>query len=1017
MADPLSAAGLVLSAISLGLQLAGGVSDYIEAVTGRSEELGSIKQQATNMKDSLLTIQELLPRIETSSPPSATMIERHVRSCNAELNALYALLSELSCTVPSNFGVRLKFAKQKKKLTYPFNRSHIGRLEDRLAKVNSTLQTALQVTILNISITAEKRLREVHDVVSSISQPAEMRTRSAMACRSLTEAHEDLKITRNGIERPLEPIEAVQRLLSKPSFLSTSIESFAKYSTSPVARGSISQACLCRSSRKVSFYRREWGSFSFVYGALNTRRHLPGCPFSQIDGETQATKFTLEFSGLKKVVQKAVVLSFVYTRGAGGGSISPTLTYYPTVDESTAPAFRIVNLASDMISNSSPSSIREVECVLRCCYDNILVLYSKGKASPKDVNSKGESLIHLVAQTVVKLLRHYEDDRHLIEDAMFSAVTKLLACGVPVITHNFRGRTPCSELLFLWARENSQRVKYAKLLLPSPDVPLLLEVFGSRILEFYNAPGYLFAFLQDPLLAEASGCGPLSLAARAGDEDLVLSLIKQHPECLEEVNQFGNTPLHFAISHPGCLRLMLEAGGLSIIDVPDAFSYTPLESACKFGFKTATKILLGAGSRIILSCLDYIHESCLDDLLMSLKQRRDELKRLALENLTEKEIKSLNLDEDTVLDSNAFKVRMTLQGRRVNIPLPRDWSISVYDPWLYRTTPDIPMLDKLWAHGFRDVNSFSPNGELFLIDRIWGLEVARWFIEHGADYWTPLSERSESTRITDSVTPAHFLFDSIGQSFRHPMKSHEALETRRWLIERLLQVRDRDACSCPCSVGGCTPLKASYDCRRPLTFEPLPPQLPIVAILPPPPPQLLPPPLPIPSLRDLAWGCVNFVRMHRNGLIKEDLIATMRLETFNALELTHTCCDFSAFPYKAGRYTLEEVDEINSEQSALLTLFAELLVEFERVAYEDRGGASLILSDPEEFWIGRWLPRITEALDGLSGDDLSKEEISAAEAIGVVWGPQPTATIDLEEECHFRTPESVMSELEKIMNE
>jgi hypothetical protein len=148
MADPLSIAGLATGAISLGLQLAGGVSEYLDAVKGRSEELSSIKQQTASMKDLLLTIQDLLPRVHNSWPPSATMIERHVRSCNNELSALHALLSELSPPASFSSGIRLKFAEQKKKLTYPFNRSHISRLEERLAKVNSTLQTALQVTIL-----------------------------------------------------------------------------------------------------------------------------------------------------------------------------------------------------------------------------------------------------------------------------------------------------------------------------------------------------------------------------------------------------------------------------------------------------------------------------------------------------------------------------------------------------------------------------------------------------------------------------------------------------------------------------------------------------------------------------------------------------------------------------------------------------------------------------------------------------------------------------------------------------
>ncbi|KAI3321680.1 hypothetical protein HD806DRAFT_503159 [Xylariaceae sp. AK1471] len=123
MADPLSIAGLATGVISLGLQAAGGLVDYLDAVKARPEELSSAKQQATNMDDLLLTIQDLLPQVVSGWPASATTIERHVKSCNTELSALYALLFELSQPSTSSSSIRLRLAEQKKKLTYPFNRS------------------------------------------------------------------------------------------------------------------------------------------------------------------------------------------------------------------------------------------------------------------------------------------------------------------------------------------------------------------------------------------------------------------------------------------------------------------------------------------------------------------------------------------------------------------------------------------------------------------------------------------------------------------------------------------------------------------------------------------------------------------------------------------------------------------------------------------------------------------------------------------------------------------------------
>ena len=100
------------------------------------------------MRDLLLTIRDLLPQIESNWPASATTVKRHVDSCHAELGALHALLSELSQPGPSGSGLRSKMTDAKMKLSYPFERPKISRLEERLKKVNSALQTALQVTDL-----------------------------------------------------------------------------------------------------------------------------------------------------------------------------------------------------------------------------------------------------------------------------------------------------------------------------------------------------------------------------------------------------------------------------------------------------------------------------------------------------------------------------------------------------------------------------------------------------------------------------------------------------------------------------------------------------------------------------------------------------------------------------------------------------------------------------------------------------------------------------------------------------
>ncbi|KAI1748981.1 hypothetical protein F4782DRAFT_338738 [Xylaria castorea] len=1076
MADPLSIAGLVTGVISLGLQVVGGLSDYLDAVKGRAEELSSAKRQTTNMKDLLLVIEDLLPQVKNTRPTSATSLERHIQSCNTEISALYVLVSKLSQPASSSSGIRLKLAEQKQKLTYPFKRSHLGHLEERLIKVNSALQTALQVTELDVSITTRHKLRQVHDYalttshqvqqihdvsvttrdelrqgrdvsittgnqvqqihdihvttrdelrqicdeLRAVCQSTTVRAQSTAAgLRSITSESPE-RVAKGRVGVSLDSFETAAFLASKPSLLSTTIETVTKCDTllSPRENGSL--ACLCRPSRRISHYRKNWESFSFSYGTLNTRRHLPSCPLSRIDGEKRTTTVAIEYSGLKRLLQTSFVLSFADTHGAGGRSISPSFAYYPTVDEKTAPAFRIMRSAMYMlvymVRNGSENEIGDFAKVLQHCFDNVLILYSRGKASPMDLNSYGESIIHRAVNIIDPVSQsiqnypinvnaptnqwpgHREDsplNNGLVADTVFSGIANLITCGVSVATYNRQGNTACGYLLR--ASHRAIYTKFAKLLVPhASEIPLMKRTDFVRP-RFYGL-GSITILNQDLKLAEAAECGSLSLAALAGNERLVQEIIDRHPESFEEVNNFGHTPLHLAVNHPKCLRLIIEAGGSSILETADVEGMTPLECACVSGCSESARLLMASGSRISQKCIQIVDSSCQNDLLITMKQRRDELKRLALDNLTKTEAKSLRLHENTVLDRNVREVQKLLTSRGVKIPshLDKELEYSVYRLSKFPGN-SVNHLDQLWALGFRDIDSFDGWGSLPVLEQH-NFDAVRWLIEHGTDYWTPLNERRDSTWIHGPATPAHTVFAKMGRQVRIELEPLQFLQTHQWLVGKLLRVRVGDACSCPCSVGGCTPLKAFLGCRK-SKFYPRRSH--------------------IRTSEDRAWVCVNFIKVFQTCLSKDDLVLFIRGLTFDALELTHTCCPQSVplTEHMRGRHTSEEIDEVHSEQSTLLALFADLLSHFEEVAFEDRGGTPLITTDPEEFWTRRWLPVISETLDNLNGDDLTHEEKSAAEAIGVVWGPHPVRTTACEVSPRNYSPEYVMKELEKIMNE
>ncbi|KAE8450796.1 hypothetical protein EG329_005709 [Mollisiaceae sp. DMI_Dod_QoI] len=152
MADPLSIIGTAAGLVSLGLQVYGGIKDYLDAVQTSQEDIASIFRHTIGLKDALDSIDGVIRSrrlsIQTSAPAAMTCL----LSCHVELNALSEVLGELSSSpsISSTNVLRTKISEGRKKLMYPFKRSSIIKLEDRIRNANLTLQTALQALKIDL---------------------------------------------------------------------------------------------------------------------------------------------------------------------------------------------------------------------------------------------------------------------------------------------------------------------------------------------------------------------------------------------------------------------------------------------------------------------------------------------------------------------------------------------------------------------------------------------------------------------------------------------------------------------------------------------------------------------------------------------------------------------------------------------------------------------------------------------------------------------------------------------------
>ena len=125
------------------------------------------------------------------------------------------------------------------------------------------------------------------------------------------------------------------------------------------------------------------------------RGHWPACPLSNTASKSRRS-IGFGYSGFASILHAAVEFSFTLTSGAGGFSISPSFTYYATVDGRSDPAFRTLRLLKECAlfykGNIGPFAA--------ACFNNLIRLFDDKKACPAAVAYGKRSLLHIVAEAV-----------------------------------------------------------------------------------------------------------------------------------------------------------------------------------------------------------------------------------------------------------------------------------------------------------------------------------------------------------------------------------------------------------------------------------------------------------------------------------------------------------------------------------------------------------------------------------------------------------------------------------------
>ncbi|KAK9770744.1 hypothetical protein SCAR479_12535 [Seiridium cardinale] len=347
--------------------------------------------------------------------------------------------------------------------------------------------------------------------------------------------------------------------------------------------------CGFRTQRKMRRKQISYGSIHLYSDTTEYQKHLPNCTYFQPTKMKEQTWGLLR-TGAAWFVKQAVQISFSMTSGAGGFSLSPVFTYSATVDERIAPAFQVVKSMIDffrhedfkILHNRSEAAQR----ILEAGFIKVGRLLREGLASPKDVNSRNQTLMQPISRLTRTIAMASLDDSNNIA---LDFLEKFLNYDIPVAQYDIYGRMrspiwTLTEWFDDWSAAALKIVFSREKYMPLAGMEAEMECDDSlRYYEDFYRHDYVTELVgiqrDSPLIAEAFGCGPLSQAVLASDIKEVENLLKNHPHMMKEKNFYGQTPLHFVANRPSYLKLLLAASNQDTLNEPDFWKSTALDYA------------------------------------------------------------------------------------------------------------------------------------------------------------------------------------------------------------------------------------------------------------------------------------------------------------------------------------------------------------------------------------------------------------------------------------------------------
>lgn len=223
-----------------------------------------------------------------------------------------------------------------------------------------------------------------------------------------------------GLRRPGTQARTFHRLMDKPSKTREIYDalggrdgiqgsSFDLVSQAQVAQinpgnGAIYPVCICNKVQHRTNFFSVATTGAFVWRNEKMHHgHWPSCPLAGMANGEHRRVYGVKYNGLAWMLKFAVEVSFSSSHGAGGWSLSPHISFRPTVDEHTDPVFRILGLLREAVIallEEQRLGIRtraSVEFISEC-QARILGLFQDKKTTHLATNSRNKTFAHELAE-------------------------------------------------------------------------------------------------------------------------------------------------------------------------------------------------------------------------------------------------------------------------------------------------------------------------------------------------------------------------------------------------------------------------------------------------------------------------------------------------------------------------------------------------------------------------------------------------------------------------------------------